>query len=216
MKFKILFSFTLFFLLISADDNQTEKIFNKEYFPLKNNSSSKLKSNLGSIEGTVVFNGKEFIMTYKSSSITYQQNFIINDKGVFVTRTENKAFMFGSVYTYSKPLLRIPFPVKQGQTWEWSGYEFEDGDNDNKRKIFLKGLCLGEEQIIAGKTKYNCIKIQIEIFSEDGSVNKLTEWLAPNIGIVKETAKIQGNGISGLIQKFMGLNEIYFELLSYK
>lgn len=52
------------------------------------------------------------------------------------------------------------------------------------------------------------------IFTEYGNkTNYLTEWLAPNIEIVKAQATLKGDGFTATLQEFFGLDELFFELI---
>jgi hypothetical protein len=145
--------------------------------------------------------------------MSYSQSLISNSKGVYLIKTESKAFFFESVITYDKPLLRIPFPLEIGKKWNWNGYEIKDGDS---LSLKVNGEVLREETIDTKLGKLNCIVVAMEINSEKGSYTQMTQWLAPNIGLVKMHAKIKGGGITGLLQKMMGFDEIYFKLTSIK
>jgi hypothetical protein len=83
-------------------------------------------------------------------------------------------------------------------------------------KLTIKGEALGEENIETPFGTYACLKIQMRVESEMGSRNTITEWLAPNIGVVKFHAELEGSGITGFLQDIMGLDEITFNLTGLK
>lgn len=194
--------------------NNLTKSFGLEYFPLKKNSTYKYDSNLGNTTAKTKSEGKGIKLSYDSGNITYQQNLYADSTGIYLTKVENKALFWGNKVTYSKPVLRIPFPVKVGDTWYWEGYEHHE--NGEKTKMTLKGKMVSEEVISTRAGKFNCIKITLEIKSENGSSNTTTEWLAPGIGIVKFHAVMQGKGIAWVVQKMMGLKEVEFSLAEMK
>lgn len=206
------------------DDNKSSNIknnldsevrfFGHEYFPLSKNSTYIYDSNLGNTIAKTKPAGKGIQLDYKSGKISYKQNLYSDSTGIYLTQVENKAFFWSNKVTYSKPVLRIPFPLKIGETWSWEGYEFHD--NGDKNRMMLKGKAHSIDTIETANGKYRCLKITIQIKSESGSSSTLTEWLAPEIGIVKVHAKMQGKGIASLVQKFMGLQEVNFTLAELK
>lgn len=190
-----------------------DKSYGSEYFPLKKNVLYKFDSNLGETTGKITNKGNIYTFAYEASNMSYKQSMISNAKGVYLVRTESKAFMFENIITYSKPLLRVPFPLEIGKTWNWQGYEVNDGDSV---ALSVKGQVLREETVETKMGKLKCVAVALEINSEKGSYAKMTEWLAPNIGIVKLEAKVKGGGITGFLQRMMGLDEIYFHLTEIK
>lgn len=192
---------------------ETGSNYGSEYFPLKKNVEYKFDSNLGETTGKISNKGNIYTFSYETSSMTYKQSMISNSKGVYLVRTESKAFMFENVITYNKPLLRVPFPLEIGKTWDWRGYEIK---GDDSVSLIVKGQVLREELIETKMGKLNCVAVALEINSENGSYAKMTEWLAPNIGIVKLQAKVKGGGITGFLQRMMGFDEIYFHLTEIK
>jgi hypothetical protein len=194
---------------IETINNSTIKFYGQEYFPLKKNATYKYDSNLGSTTAKTRSEGSGISLSLDSGGILYKQNLYSDSTGIYLTQVENKALFFGRKVTYNKPVLRIPFPLKIGDTWKWEG--FEKHENGDVSKMLLKGKLISEETIETQAGKFNCIKLSLEIYTES-STNIMTEWLAPNIGIVKLDAKMNGGGLASLIQKFMGLSEVQFTL----
>lgn len=216
MKFIPLIFVVVFFTLGAAKDNTNNepKYFGKEYFPLRDYSTYKYDSNLGNTTAKTKPEGKGIKLSYDSGNILYQQNLYADSSGIYLTKVENKAYFWGNKVTYNKPVLRIPFPLKVGDSWSWDGYEHHD--NGEKTKMTLRGKMISEEVLQTRAGKFNCIKISLEIKSETGSSSSTTEWLAPNVGIVKFNAKMQGKGIAWIVQKMMGLKEVEFTLAEIK
>jgi len=189
---------------------ETVKQFGFEYFPLKTDVSYLYDSNAGETEAGVNPNGEEFILTFDAGKISYEQQFFKGDNGIYLTRTESSAFLFfGTKVTYPEPVLRLPLPIQIGEEWKWEGFEIANGDTGT---LTIKGEALGEEVVKTPVGEYNCLKIQLKIESEHGSKNTVTEWLAPDIGVVKFHAALEGTGLTAFLQDIFGLDELTFDL----
>jgi len=200
---------------VSGSLNETgreTKSFGFDYFPLKTDLRYNYESNAGDTEAQVREEKNELILTYHAGNITYEQQFFRDARGIYLTRTETKAFLFfGSKVTYPEPVLRLPLPLETGASWKWSGLETAGGDTG---KLIITGEALGEEEVITPLGAFTCLKVRMRVESEIGSHNTITEWLAPNIGVVKFHARLEGSGITGFLQDLMGLDEITFDLAS--
>jgi hypothetical protein len=78
--------------------------------------------------------------------------------------------------------------------------------------LTIEGEVLAEELIFTPAGQFLCLKVQQKVETVGGSSSIVTEWLAPNIGIVKSHSVLEGKGFTGLVQKVFGLDEITFEL----
>lgn len=200
----------VFTVLLAKDPGNNEKIFGFEYFPLKNGTKSKFSTSIGKADYIVKSANKQYSIVIDGMGVTYTQNYYADQSGVYITKTENKALFTHNLFTYNKPLLKYPFPLKLNQTWNWSGIEYND---DNQRRLDVFGKVLGEETIITKTGKYNCLKVYLKLTAADGKVTQIYEWLAPNIGIVRQISTLQGEGIASILQKLFGLEKISFELI---
>jgi len=184
-----------------------------EYFPLDENVKLFYDSQFGEAITTFKKNGKDFIVDNFSDKFIYRQIMNKNEKGVFVKETYQnfKVLPFvtkENTFTYSNPLLRIPKTITD--EWAWEGTE--KSGNDDVRKISVKGKVLGNETIVTQAGTFKTIKIETVVASSDGAKNILTEWLAPNIGMVKMTIKVEGGGVIGLLRDILGFSTIEFLL----
>ncbi|MBA4250391.1 MAG: hypothetical protein C0425_02480 [Chlorobiaceae bacterium] len=184
-----------------------------EYFPLDENVKLFYDSQFGEAITTFKKNGKDFIVDNSSDKFIYRQIMNKNEKGVFVKETYQnfKVLPFvtkENTFTYSNPLLRIPKTITD--EWAWEGTE--KSGNDDVRKISVKGKVLGNETIVTQAGTFKTIKIETVVASSDGAKNILTEWLAPNIGMVKMTIKVEGGGVIGLLRDILGFSTIEFLL----
>ncbi len=199
--------------LTKKDVVEKEKIFGAEYFPLAANTGFKFKSNAGETIATVEQNSRGVAITYDAPNFSYKQSLFKTDKGVYLTRTETSAFIFfGNDISYPEPVLRIPLPLKAGDSWRWEGLETEDEDTT---RLTINGKALGEEIVETAGGKFRCLRIELQVSSENGSQNMINEWFAPGIGLVKSHARMEGSGITNILQKMLGLDEITFELEAY-
>ena len=99
-----------------------------------------------------------------------------------------------------------------GKKWTWEGFEIADGDTG---RLTITGEALGEELVTTPIGEFNCLKIKLNIESEHGSKNTVTEWLAPGIGVVKFHAALEGTGLTAFLQDIFGLDELTFDLTGF-
>lgn len=194
--------------------SESPTTFGFEYFPLKINKTMIYKSNFGETKSHVEMKDGEIIVINESDDFKYVQNFLLKDDGIYITKTEQhlEVFLFISSEAkikYNEPALRIPMPLSNLSTWRWEGVEYKDNDSSN---IIIEGRYKGIEEIITPAGSFNCVNIELNVESEHGSKSVVNEWLAPNVGLVKLHAEIEGAGLLGVLQDILGYDEIYFEL----
>lgn len=210
MKSVFLILLALRILFPSGSAVEAEKIFGKEYFPQTSKAKMLFDSNLGETTLNISTKENKSQYIYESGSITYKQTFRFTEKGIFLLKTESKALFFGNTVYYKKPVLRLPFPMSVGQKWTWSGYEYRDEDDSSA--ITFSGEVVTEEEIKTPAGRFQVIKVKTKIRYSSGEYDYLTEWYAPNVGLVKLEANGKASGIAGLIKKLFGLQTITFEL----
>jgi hypothetical protein len=170
-------------------------------------------SNAGETESGVVPSGEELVLTFDAGKISYEQQFLKGEDGIYLTRTESHALLFfGTTVTYPEPVLRLPLPLKVGKKWTWEGFEIADGDTGS---LTITGEALAEEKVKTPIGEFKCLKIQLKVESEHGSKNTVTEWLAPGIGVVKFHAALEGTGLTAFLQDIFGLDELTFDLTGF-
>ncbi len=197
---------------VSYEKELTNKEFGKEYFPFDTKKVYHFESNVGDTEAEFTRFEDGVTLTYDAPNMEYRQTLVNESDGIFLKRTEMKAFLFfGNDIKYVEPVLRIPFPMKAGDSWEWHALETEDGDTTN---LTISGEVLGEEKVFTPYGEFNCLKIRQHITSEKGSTNIMTEWFAPRVGLVKSHTQLEGSGLTGFIQSVFGYDEVTFELAS--
>ena len=183
-------------------------------FPADKNVKLVYESTFGETASTFEKEKNSVISRNTGDKFKYIQELKINEQGVFVLQTYQyiKLFLFitkEKTFTYNKPLLRLPFPVKEGNSWEWKGVEFSDGDSCN---VTVNGIVLGKEQITTPSGNFDAYKVETVISSSSGSNNTVTEWYAENVGLVKARIKIDGGGLMGIVSSVLGYSNIEFDL----
>ena len=188
--------------------------FGSEYFPIDLKKKLIYNSNFGDLELKVTEEKNIHLFSYESDKFKYRQKIFINNNGLFVAETYQKIKLLLFItkegnYVYDKPLLRIPFPVEIGQTWNWDGIEFV---NNETRSVKLKGKVSGFEIVNTAAGKFEALKIETTIETSSGSKNVMTEWYAKNLGLVKMHISIEGGGALGFARDILGYKTIDFEL----
>ncbi len=196
-------------------EEDTLKIYGREYFPLSQKLKITYDSNFDEIISTVSTSGDTVTLANIGEDFKYVQSFFVNDSGVYIVKTHQYvdiSFFIptqNSHVTYSEPVFRMPFPMKENQTWEWHGFDIHDADTN---AISFYGKVVGEEKIVNDAGEFDCLRIEIYVDSKEGTDVTIHEWLAPNVGVVKNEIDIDAKGIPGLIQKFLGLDKLYFRM----
>lgn len=192
----------------SISDTTSTKLFGPEYMPLSENLHYIYDSSVGEAEMEMEKQDTTFRVSYSTSAVEYSQNLHHANGGIYLTRTENEIVFWGKSVTYENPVVRIPFPVKVGQEWSWEGNQMID---EYKGKVTISGKVLAEENITTEAGTFNCIKIEMTVVTTR-KTDRLVEWLAPGIGIVKSEAHLASGGFTGALQSFLGLEVIEFSL----
>lgn len=196
-----------------ADDNKI-KNSGPEYFPVNEKVILTYKSDFGETRSWIVKEKGSLKFYNQSDDFNYQQKLLINDQGVFVEEVYQKINIFlfikqeGS-YTYSKPMLRVPFPIVDNAQWNWIGKEFCDGDTGT---VSLTGKIIGLDTILTEAGKFEALKIETIIETSDETKNIITEWFAAGVGMVKMHLSIKGGGFLAFIGSILGYGDVDFEL----
>ncbi|MGD8781701.1 MAG: hypothetical protein PVH88_22385 [Ignavibacteria bacterium] len=183
----------------------------EEYFPFNTQTHYTFESNFGEIDSFLECAGDEIKATYESSGIFYQQSYISKPDGIYVTNTKNEILFFGNDVKFSEPVLRFPRNLHKGLNWEWEGFEVVN--NEDTVSLSVRGNVVGTETIITELGEFNCLKIESTFTEYGNKTNYLTEWLAPNVGIVKAQAILKGDGFTAMLQEFLGFDELFFEVI---
>ena len=114
-----------------------------------------------------------------------------------------------ATFTYNKPLLRFPLPLSPGVKWKWEGIEYSDGEPTN---VKVTGKAFNKEFITTKAGKFEAIKLESLVEGSANSKNRVTEWFAKGIGLIKAKIIIEGGGVMGTLRDILGYGTIEFEL----
>ena len=184
------------------------------YFPLNDNETLIYNSSFGECITKYYQEGGFTISSSEADGFRYRQALIIKEDGVYVTETYQfiKIFLFinkEATSTYEKPLLRFPLPPVPGMEWEWEGDEYSDGDTS---KVKVTGKVIGKEYINTDAGSFETIRIESLVEGASDLKNRVTEWYAEGVGLIKIKAIIEGGGIMGFARDILGYGTIEFEL----
>lgn len=218
MKSKLLNILILLLLLSANSVNPSEKnktIKNSNvYFPINNGKTLIYESSFGE-SSTIYFQDGEFTISLsEGDDFKYKQTLIIKEDGIYSIETYQylKIFLFikkEATVTYNKPLLRFPLPLVPGAEWKWEGEEYSDGEMN---KVKVSGKSFNKEFIMTKAGRLEAIKIETIIESGDDVKNRVTEWYAEGLGLIKAKIIIEGGGMMGLLRDVLGYGTIEFEL----
>lgn len=218
MKSKLLNILILLLLLSANSVNPSEKnktIKNSNvYFPINNGKTLIYESSFGE-SSTIYFQDGEFTISLsEGDDFKYKQTLMIKEDGVYSKETYQylKIFLFikkEATVTYNKPLLRFPLPLVPGAEWKWEGEEYSDGEMN---KVKVSGKSFNKELILTKAGRLEAIKIETIIESCDDVKNRVTEWYAEGLGLIKAKIIIEGGGMMGLLRDVLGYGTIEFEL----
>jgi DUF3108-like len=211
----IIFLILLFTVMsdFSLNKEKTHVITNS-YFPVNNSIELVYNSSFGECITKYFQDGEFTISSSEADDFKYREALIIKEDGVYVIETYQflKIFLFinkEATSTYEKPLLRFPLPLLPGMGWEWEGAEHSDGDTC---KVKVTGTVIGKEFVKTDAGRFEAIRIESLVEGSSDLKNRVTEWFAEGIGLIKVQAIIEGGGIMGFARDILGYGVIEFEL----
>ena len=222
MKKKFIYNIPLILLFASLAYTQSDKekiaLSSKSYFPINNSTILVYESSFGEAI-TKYYQDSEFTVSLsEADDFKYKQTLMIKDDGVYVKETYQylKIFLFikkEATFTYGKPLLRFPLPLLPGVKWEWEGDEYSDGETN---KVKVTGKALDKELVMTKAGSFEAIKLESIVEGSSDSKNRVTEWYAEGIGLIKAKIIIEGGGVMGTLRDLLGYGTIEFELKEIK
>jgi hypothetical protein len=96
-----------------------------------------------------------------------------------------------------------------GKEWEWEGDEYSDGETN---KVMVTGKVIGNEFVSTDAGVFEATKIESLVEGSSDLKNRVTEWYAEGIGLIKAKVIIEGGGIMGFVRDILGYGIIEFEL----
>ena len=184
------------------------------YFPPNDQITLVYNSSFGETITKYFQEGEFTISSSEADDFQYKQALIIKDDGIYVMETYQfvKIFLFinkEATSTYGKPLLRFPLPLLAGKEWEWEGDEYSDGETN---KVMVTGKVIGNEFVSTDAGVFEATKIESLVEGSSDLKNRVTEWYAEGIGLIKAKVIIEGGGIMGFVRDILGYGIIEFEL----
>jgi len=193
---------------------EKSNLISNSYFPVTRDTELVYESSFGETITNYFQDGEFIISTSEADDFKYRQALIIKDDGVYVVETYQfvKIFLFlnkEGTSTYEKPLLRFPLPLLPGMEWKWKGDEYSDGDTNT---VMVTGKVLGRGIVKTEAGSFEAIKIESLVEGSSDLKNRVTEWYAEDIGLIKAKVIIEGGGIMGFVRDILGYGTIEFEL----
>lgn len=171
-------------------------------------------STFGEVQTDVSTNGTTLQVSNEGERFLYVQSLQEQNDGLYLTRVHQRYKLFGlltreSITTYKAPLHRFPKELKTGITWNSGTMEYSGGDS---ALIQLTGRVAGEETIVTKAGTYHAFRLETVFSHPGGEQSKVIDWIAPDAGIVKTTVQLSGDGLMGVLKRFLGYGELTFEL----
>ena len=218
MKSNVIYIIPIIFIIAALSGASLNKektnLNSNSYFPINQNEELVYESSFGETI-TKYFQEEEFtISSSVADDFKYRQALIIKNDGVYVMETYQfvKIFLFinkEATSLYGKPLLRFPLPLLPGKSWEWEGDEYSDGDTNT---VKVTGKVLGKEIVETDAGRFEAVKLESLVEGSSDLKNRVTEWYAEGIGLIKAKVIIEGGGIMGFVRDILGYGTIEFEL----
>ncbi|NMB83461.1 MAG: hypothetical protein GYA14_16755 [Ignavibacteria bacterium] len=210
----LVFTSTCFFLFWGFTTSEINERTINNYFPVNLQNESLFKTSFGEATSRFLVKKNEVVSVNEGSKFKYVQSLEITDKGVFVKETYQKVNLFlflkkEETFKYDKPILRLPFDLSSGSTWEWEGVEYSNGDS---AIVKCFGKVFEKEKIEVEAGKFEAIKVETTVISSNGSKNFISEWYANDVGLIKAEIMVNGGGLMGLLRDILGYKTIQFEL----
>jgi hypothetical protein len=200
------------------DNSNKEKIFTGKNVFLKSQKTLVYNSTFGKTYSSIQKKDSLYIMTTKGEDFFYRQSYLIKNDGIYIYETYQKMspMIFVEIedlFTYNRPVLRIPLPFTINKNWEWKGFEYDDGDKNN---LTITGTIKGNETIITKAGTFETTVFETSIVSSSGTKNLVKEWISEEIGVIKSKIEINGGGVMGMLRDLLGYGTIFFELEEMK
>lgn len=204
--------FTIFCVAPSAKGKKA--INSGSYFPVNNSITLIYNSTFGESVTRYFKEGEFTVSSSTADNFEYKQTLIVKDDGVYVEEIYQlfELFLFiekEATFTFEKPLLRFPLPLLPGMKWMWEGEEYSDGDTN---RVKVTGEAFEKGFIITKAGRFEAIKLESIVEGSSNTKNRVTEWFAEGIGLIKIKIEIEGGGIMGFLRDLLGYGTIEFEL----
>jgi len=216
MKSIFIIQIILLYALLGYAQSDKEKIVlsSKSYFPVNNDITLVYESSFGEILTKYFQDGEFAVSSSEADKFKYRQTLMIKEDGVYAKEIYQYLTIFlfikkEATTTYGKPLLRFPLPLSPGMEWLWKGDEYSDGETN---KVVVTGKALDKEFVMTKAGGFEAIKLETLVEGSSSTKNRVTEWYAEGIGLIKVKIIIEGGGLMGFVRDILGYGSIEFEL----
>jgi hypothetical protein len=217
---KSIFMYSIQIILLTAllgyAQSEKEKIVlsSNSYFPVNNDITLVYESSFGEILAKYFQDGEFAVSSSEADKFKYRETLIIKEEGIYVKETYQylSIFLFikkEATSTYGKPLLRFPLPLLPGKEWLWKGDEYSD---DETNKVVITGKVFDKEFVMTKAGGFEAIKLETFVEGSSSTKNRVTEWYAEGVGLIKAKIIIEGGGLMGFVRDILGYGSIEFEL----
>ena len=172
------------------------------------------ESTVGEMKRIVEVEDSLIILTNHADNFKYSQTFCQKDDGVYLVGTEQNVnilliFSKHAIITYTEPVIQLPYSVKVGDTWQWTGLQIKE---DDSTEVTMSGHAIKEEVLQLPAGEFNTLKVEIVSENIEGGKTFFTQWLVPGIGSVKMNVRMEGHGLIQLAMSLLGYDEVISEL----
>jgi hypothetical protein len=213
-KFILILLPLLFLVALNSTFSEKKETIVSSYFPANNNILLVYSSSFGESITKYFRDGEFTVSSSNSDKFKYRQTLLIKEDGIYVKETYQflHVLLFikkEETFTYNKPMLRFPLPLTSGREWKWEGVEYS---KSGSAKVKITGKVLNKEFVKTKAGIIEAIKIESVIEGSSNAKNRVTEWYAKDIGLIKAQIIVEGGGIMGFLSDFLGYGTIEFEL----
>jgi hypothetical protein len=188
-----------------------------DYFPLSEGNEWIYKSNLGKYVITVKKGNlpDEYIYISKVKGTKTEAFLVVGSSAIVCRKQKTRIYLYKEESSYKPYLIRYLLPIKKGKKFSWNGTKIRGRKNIISE---LTGEIDAEKHTVevpAGE--FECLKLHTSYICDDGTQQYFTQWLAPDVGIVKMESKMAGKkiGVLGQMQKIFKINSMDMELTEY-
>jgi hypothetical protein len=139
--------------------------------------------------------------TFKPANLTDTMVWLVGSKGITMLTQSYRPAAGADLKptSFNPPMLSVPFPIKDGQTTEYTGTGARMGGMPGPFKVTHRTVGLQEVDTDAGRMSALCTESEFNFETEQKIkyVTNVSTWWAPKVGIVRYVVAItltQPNG----------------------
>jgi len=124
--------------------------------------------------------------TTMNGEVAATEHLAATDKGIFRHRVNG--------IVLSPPVCFLKYPLKKNETWETASTIANE-------QLKIKGKVIDTEEVTVPAGTYKAFRVEIET-SAAGISSTTTFWLAPDVGVVKQSTENAGKTLTAELEKF--------------